>query len=248
MKINFTGKTVLVTGATRGIGKTIAERFASLEANLLATGTKELARYSDDVQKFFTQNNVTYMQADFAKPESTTKFLESISKNSIDICVNNAGLNIVNKFEEISTGEFEYINKVNLNSPFQILSVVLPQMEKANYGRVVNIASIWSVVSRSGRTSYSVSKHALVGLTKSLSAEYASRNVLINTISPGFTLTELTKSTNTQEELNIIKDAIPMGRLANPIEIANAVIFLCSDYNTYLTGQNIVVDGGYTNV
>ena len=121
-------------------------------------------------------------------------------------------------------------------------------MEKANYGRVVNIASIWSVVSRSGRTSYSVSKHALVGLTKSLSAEYASRNVLINTISPGFTLTELTKSTNTQEELNIIKDAIPMGRLANPIEIANAVIFLCSDYNTYLTGQNIVVDGGYTNV
>ena len=116
MKINFTGKTVLVTGATRGIGKTIAERFASLEANLLATGTKELARYSDDVQKFFTQNNVTYMQADFAKPDSTTKILESISKNSIDICVNNAGLNIVNKFEEISTGDFEYINKVNLTS------------------------------------------------------------------------------------------------------------------------------------
>ena len=250
MKIDFKGKTVLITGATRGIGKAIAECMNNAGANLILTGTRQ-----DEIDQLNYLNrekdinNVTYIQADFSDNDSTKLFLERIEEYpQIDICINNAGVNKINKFEETSQDDFKWINDVNINAPYQILKIVGPKMIKQNYGRIVNIASIWSIVTRPGRSMYTLSKNALVGLTQALAVEWASHNILVNAVSPGFTSTELTKTTNSLEQLEAIKNDIPIKRMANPDEIAKIVTFLCSDLNTYLTGQNIIVDGGYTNV
>ena len=122
------------------------------------------------------------------------------------------------------------------------------QMIKRNWGRIVNISSIWGVVTRPGRLSYSASKMALLGINKTLAVEWAKNNVLVNAVSPGFTLTELTKTTNTEEELNIIKNKIPQNRLAFPEENAKGVLFLASNLNSYVVGQNLIIDGGYTTI
>ena len=121
-------------------------------------------------------------------------------------------------------------------------------MKTNKYGRIINISSIWSSVTRSGRSLYSTTKCGLVGLTKTLSVELASYDILVNAVGPGFTLTELTMSTNTPVEIAKMSDIIPIKRFAKPAEIANLVLFLGSDLNTYITGQNMIIDGGYTNV
>ncbi len=119
-------------------------------------------------------------------------------------------------------------------------------MLDAKFGRIVNISSIWSVVSKPSRLTYTISKSGLNGLTRAVAVESASHNVLINTIAPGYVNTEMTVQNNTKKELAAIRESIPMGRLAEPVEIAEIVAFLCSGRNTYLTGQVIVADGGFT--
>jgi 3-oxoacyl-[acyl-carrier protein] reductase len=250
MEICFRNKTVLITGATRGIGKSIAEVFAEAGANLILTGTKnvEIENLNKNLKAKGIEN-IQYWQADFSDQDSIVKFLNRISNlEKIDVCINNAGINIVNNFVDSTYEDFLKIQEVNLNIPYRILKEVAPKMLQQNYGRIVNIASIWSVVSREGRSMYSTSKSGLIALTKTLSVEWASHNVLVNAISPGFTLTELTNKTNTKEQLETIQKLIPARRLAEPVEMARVVAFLCSDLNTYLTGQNIVIDGGFTNV
>jgi 3-oxoacyl-[acyl-carrier protein] reductase len=121
-------------------------------------------------------------------------------------------------------------------------------MKKQQYGRIVNVASIWSVITRPKRTIYTVSKNALIGLTKTMAIELAPYGITVNAISPGFTLTELTENTNTKEEIDKLSDQVPARRFANPEEIAEVILFLSSKENSYMTGQNIVVDGGFTNV
>jgi len=250
MKIDFKGKTALITGATKGIGKAIAESMFNLNANLILTGTNnEEIEYLNNLNKQNGIDNIIYIQADFSNIDSTRSFLKLIKKYSqIDICINNAGVNRINNFENTSIDDLNWINEINLIAPYKILKIIGPKMIKHNYGRVVNIASIWSVITRPGRSAYSMSKNAIIGLTNTLAVEWAKNNVLVNAVSPGFTLTELTKTTNTKQQLEILRNQIPINRIANPDEIARVVCFLCSDLNTYLTGKNIVVDGGYTNV
>jgi 3-oxoacyl-[acyl-carrier protein] reductase len=250
MKIDFTGKTVLITGATRGIGKEIADCISTMGGNLILTGTK-----SEDIENLNKQNradsitNIRYLQCDFTDSQSTDAFLQEINKyNRIDVCINNAGINLINNFIETSYDDFIYMNQVNLFVPYKILKIVGAKMIDNHYGRVVNVASIWSVIARPGRSMYTATKNAIVGITKALSVEWASYNVLINAVSPGFTLTELTESTNTKEQMETLKSMIPAKRMCYPIEQARVIAFLCSDLNTYMTGQNIIVDGGYTNV
>jgi 3-oxoacyl-[acyl-carrier protein] reductase len=250
MDINFTNKIALITGATRGIGRSIARSLYDAGANLILTGTKaeEIEKLNQEIQKKGI-TNIQYIQADFSDSISTRLFLERIEEyDRIDICVNNAGVNKINDFTDTTVDDFTWIHDINLKVPYQILKVIGPKMITHNYGRIVNIASIWSVVTRHGRSMYTSSKNALVGLTKTLAVEWASHNVLVNAVSPGFTLTELTKTTNTPEQLHAIEDIIPAKRMAQPVEIARVIAFLCSDLNTYLTGQNITIDGGYTNV
>jgi 3-oxoacyl-[acyl-carrier protein] reductase len=250
MKIDFTGKTVLITGATRGIGKEIANCISSMGGNLILTGTK-----SEDIKKLNEQNsadditNIRYLQCDFADDQSTNTFLQEIDKyNRIDVCINNAGINLINDFIDTSYEDFVYMNRVNLFGPYKTLKIVGTKMIANNYGRIVNVASIWSVITRPGRSMYTATKNSIVGITKTLSVEWAPYDVLINAVSPGFTLTELTESTNTKEQIATLKSMIPAKRMCYPIEQARVIAFLCSDLNTYMTGQNIVVDGGYINV
>lgn len=249
MILDFKGKTALVTGATRGIGKAIAESLHAAGADCYLTGTKqdEIDRLNEEVLSTKTERK-HWLCVDLGDDTSLESFLHEIEKiQRIDICVNNAGINIVRDFSEVPFDEFMKVQKINVFGPRRILNVVIPKMKANSYGRVVNIASIWSVINRPGRSSYGISKNAIHGLTKSLSVEVASDNIMVNSVSPGFTMTELTIRTNTKEQLIQLSEKVAAHRLANPQEQANVVVFLCSEQNSYMTGQNLVVDGGYTN-
>ena len=242
---NFENKVVLITGATNGIGKEILEAFLKTKAIIIATGN------STSKKKFFEiydKNKIDYHQANFNNEKSSRDFIKKIQNyKKIDICINNAGINKINYINKISN-EFDDILNVNLKIPFQILSGVSKLMKKNNYGKIINISSIWGKKSKEKRISYTTSKYALNGLTVSSSIELAKYNVLVNSISPGFVDTELTRRVLSKKEINQVKKQIPIGRLAKPSEIVPLIFFLSSELNTYITGQIIYVDGGFINV
>lgn len=242
---NFENKVVLITGATNGIGKEILDAFLKTKATIIATGN------STSKKKFFEiydKNKIDYHQANFNNEKSSRDFIKKIKNyKKIDICINNAGINKINYINKISN-EFDDILNVNLKIPFQILSGVSKIMKKNNYGKIINISSIWGKKSKEKRISYTTSKYALNGLTVSSSIELAKYNVLVNSISPGFVDTELTRRVLSKKEINQVKKQIPIGRLAKPSEIVPLIFFLSSELNTYITGQIIYVDGGFINV
>ena len=250
MKIDFSGQVALVTGGTRGLGKQIAHDFFELGADLIITGTNskqiEELNHSLPPEK---QDKVKYIAVDFRESRNMKQFIEQImAYERIDVCVNNAGINRINHIDETLIEDWDDIISVNLKAPFMIIREVTKIMKKKNYGRIVNISSIFGVISRVKRSIYSASKFGLRGLTLSVANELARYNILVNSVSPGIVLTELTKSILTKEEMSELADEIPAGRLAMPDEISRVVIFLASSLNTYIVGQNIIVDGGYVNV
>jgi 3-oxoacyl-[acyl-carrier protein] reductase len=247
VKIDLSGRIALVTGGTRGIGKAIVQLFFDAGATVIVTGTK-----TDEIESL-KKNNVSdrmhYFQVDFSSESLITDFLQYINKlEAIDILVNNAGVNRINLNTETSDEDYDFLTSINLKAPYMICREVSKVMKRNNYGRIVNITSIWSTITRPGRSLYALTKTGIVGLTKTLSVELAEYNIMVNAVGPGFTMTELTATTNTVEEIEKISSIIPVKRMAQPVEIANLVSFLCSDLNSYLTGQNIIIDGGYTNV
>jgi NAD(P)-dependent dehydrogenase (short-subunit alcohol dehydrogenase family) len=245
MKIDLTGKIALITGGTRGIGREIAGEFLSLGAKVIVTGTKKPA----NDKLFAPSNDVTFLKADFSKKDSFDKFLGNIKKmGRIDICVNNAGINRIDLINETKKKDWEDITKVNLQGPFFITRAISGKMKKNKYGRIINISSIFGKVSKEKRSIYSITKFGLHGLTVSVSNELAKYNVLVNTVSPGFVLTDLTKKILSKKEIAELSKQVPIGRFASPGEISKIVVFLASEYNTYLTGKNIVVDGGFIDV
>jgi 3-oxoacyl-[acyl-carrier protein] reductase len=159
-----------------------------------------------------------------------------------DIVINNAG---INPLADISNITDEMVMRVNYTSPLEIIQQCIPYMVKQGYGRIVNIGSVWINLSKPKRAAYSASKSALHSLTKSLTAEYARYNILSNTISPGFIGTELTYENNTKQDIERIITQVPVGRLGVPTEIAE-IIYTLSIQNTFITGQNIIIDGGYS--
>jgi 3-oxoacyl-[acyl-carrier protein] reductase len=247
IKIDLSDKMVLVTGGTRGIGKAVADKFSEAGASVIATGTKK--HEVDKLNKELNNPNIYYYQVDFSDAKSLSFFLEYI-KNlpGPDILVNNAGVNKIALNIETVVTDFDYMVDINLKAPYLVARESGKKMIAKKYGRIVNITSIWSEITRPERSIYTTTKAGLAGLTKSLAVEFAEFNILVNAVAPGFTLTELTKQTNTEEELSAIAKKIPVKRMARPEEIASLVLYLCSDLNTYITGQNIIIDGGYTNV
>ena len=217
-------KIALVTGASRGIGKAIAEQLERDGVKLLLPTRKELDLLSND---------------------SIDVYLESL-RQQVDILVNNAGINRLGDFNAIKDSDLLDTIQINLVAPVRLTRGVIPGMIKRKYGRIVNISSIWSLISRPGRLTYSVSKSGLNAFTRSLAVEVAAYNILVNTVAPGYVNTELTRQNNTERELQNIRKMIPILRLAEPEEIACLVAFLCSEKNTYLTGQCLIIDGGYT--
>lgn len=247
LELDFKGKNIIVTGGTKGIGKAIATQYLMNGGKVTVTGTKEISLSKLKQQWGFS--NIEYQKVDFLNKNSLKRFLNWISKQEkIDILVNNAGINKVSSNVDSSETDFDNLFDVNLKAPYLLSKLVSRKMKKNRSGKIANISSIWSSITRPGRSIYSSTKFGIVGLTKTLAVELASYGVLVNAIAPGFTMTELTKKTNTSKELEELRKTIPIKKLANPVEIAQLVLFLTSDLNTYLTGQNIIIDGGYSVV
>jgi 3-oxoacyl-[acyl-carrier protein] reductase len=187
----------------------------------------------------------SHQEMDLTSNESIDNYLKTIP-SGIDILVNNAGINRISLYTDLSDSDLFDTVQINLLAPIRITRVVLPGMMNNHYGRIVNISSVWSIVSKPGRLSYSVSKDGLNGFTRALAVEAAPFNVLANTVAPGFVNTDLTRQNNSKEEIDKLCGNIPLGRLAEPEEIAKFVLFLCSDDNSYITGQCLLMDGGFT--
>lgn len=250
MRIDFKGKTALVTGATGGIGRQIANDLAALGADLILTSSnrEQVAVLSKEAK---LDGNVSkkWIAVDFLNKESMQEFLDEIgTMKKIDICINSAGINRINYIDETLLDDWHDITAVNLEAPFLITRAISTIMKANRYGRIINIASIWGVISKARRSIYTTTKFGLRGLTITSAIELAPYNVLVNSVSPGFVLTELTKRILTEEEMKQLATQVPIGRFAEPEEISRVVLFLASSLNTYLTGQNIVVDGGFVDV
>lgn len=244
---DFSGQTVLVTGATRGIGAALADAFEAAGANLILTGTNE-ARIAE-LNKLHTGRSRTYAALDCTVEKSFDDFLELLQNEyAVDVCINNAGINRIEPVEQSILENFDDVMAVNLRAPFRICRTLIPGMKERKYGRIVNIASIWSVVTKAGRSSYSSSKAGLAGFTRALGAEVAADNIMVNCVSPGFTRTELTDRSLSAEEQANLAAQVPAGRLAEPCEMVAPVFFAASRENSYMTGQNLIVDGGFVNV
>jgi len=250
MKIDFSGQSILVTGGTRGIGKQIADDFADLGAKLIITGTNK--KKIDALNKMAIRNKKVkkkYVAVNFTDKKSLKYFLDEISSyGDIDVCINNAGINRINYIDDTLVEDWEEICAVNLEAPLLITREISKIMKKNKYGRIVNISSIFGVISREKRSLYSISKFGIRGLTITSSIELARHNILVNAVSPGIVLTDLTRTILSKEEIDELSMQIPVGRLARPDEISKIVLFLSSKHNTYITGQNIIVDGGFVNV
>jgi len=251
MEIAFHNRTVLITGATRGIGKQLADDFQRLGANLILTGTRpdHIKKLNEDVQERSNGQKVKYLCADFSNKESLLDFIHEVRKyDTIDVCINNAGINRINYVYDASLTDWEDILNVNLRAPFAILHDVSQIMKKHGYGRIVNVGSIFGVVSKEKRAIYSSTKAGLVGLTRAAALDLAPYGILVNCVSPGFVLTDMTRRILTEAEIKDLAARVPLGRMAVPEDISRVIVFLSSDLNTYITGQNIVVDGGYVDV
>lgn len=250
MNIDFRGQTALVTGATRGIGKQIADDLEALGADLILTGSnaEQIATHNREAERY-GKCSKRYIAVDFSNKERTNDFLNQIGKiNKIDICINNAGINRINSIDETLLEDWHDIQAVNLEAPFLITRAVSRIMKSNRYGRIVNISSIFGVISKAKRSLYSISKFGLRGLTVSSALDLAAYDILVNTVSPGFVQTELTERILSKDEMDKLAEQVPIGRFARPEEISKAVLFLVSKHNTYITGQNLIVDGGFVNV
>ena len=246
MKIDFSNKTVIVTGGTRGIGAAIVELFQECNAEIIATGTdiKDLERLNEES----SDKRTKYIHLDFTSNESVQSFLGYLSKQDrIDGLINNAGVNKIDSIDKVSEEDWDWINNVNLRGPFLLTRAIVDRMKKQGYGRIINIASVFGVVSKAKRAAYSTTKWGLIGFTKAVALDLAPHNILVNAVSPGFVNTELTRKILGDKGIKDITRSIPQQRLAEVEEIAKTVVFLASDHNTYINGQNIIVDGGFTS-
>ena len=196
-----------------------------------------------------SKNKIQYHQLDYSSAESVKEFISLVKGlDKVDVLINNAGVNKIESVTEISLDDWDWINAVNLRGPFLLTQAASEKMKKQKSGKIINIASIFGVVSKENRAAYSSTKWGLIGFTKAVALDLASFNVQVNAVSPGFVDTDLTRQIIGPENLKQLVETIPQGRLAQPDEIAKVVLFLCSVLNTYITGQNIVVDGGFTSV
>jgi NAD(P)-dependent dehydrogenase (short-subunit alcohol dehydrogenase family) len=237
--MRFTGKKVFVTGASRGIGRAIALAFRAEGARVIGTRTAEGRKDSACHE---------WIAADFSDPRQTAACADAVRRLKPDVLINNAGINKIAPFVEILPEDFAEIQRVNVFAPFLLCQAAVPSMKKKGWGRIVNVSSIWGKISKERRAAYSASKFAVDGLTLSLAAEHSADGIIANSVAPGFIDTDLTRRTLGAAGMKALAAAVPARRLGRPEEIARFVLWLSSEENTYLIGQNVAVDGGFSRV
>ena len=231
------GRKALVTGGTRGIGFATATELKRSGFDVTVTGTGSNGK---------GPSGCRYLQVDFSDRAKCEAFARRVGGMGFSVLINNAGINEVGPIEKVGAEVYDRIQEVNVRTPFLLSQAVLPGMKRSRFGRIVNIGSILGVVGKVGRAPYSTSKSALLGLTRALALEGARHNVLVNCISPGFVETDLTRRILGTAGMKRMAAQVPLKRAASAVEIARWIRFLVSPENSYLTGQNIVVDGGFT--
>src|SRR3989344_2994080 len=217
-------KTVFLTGASRGIGYAIAKRLKEEKYNIISPNRQEL---------------------DLASDVSLSNYFEKNKNIPVDILINNAGINNPQWIHELEDENITRTFAVNLIAPLKLIRTYSHHMIQKQWGRIINISSMFGIVARGKQLSYVASKHGMCSLTKALALELGQYNILVNVVCPGFVKTDLTNR-NSNEKNDILAKDIPLKRFAKPEEIAEVVAFLISERNTYINGASIVIDGGYT--
>jgi NAD(P)-dependent dehydrogenase (short-subunit alcohol dehydrogenase family) len=213
-----------VTGGSRGIGAAIARELSRQGCEVWAPGRAEL---------------------DLSDPSSVERFVKAHA-GRVDVLVNNAGINLLKAIPDLDSTTLDQVRQVNLVVPLRLTQWVTPFMREQKWGRILNISSILSLVAKERRGAYSMTKAAINALTRTAAVELGPDGILVNALCPGYVETEMTTKNNSPADLEKIRQAIPLRRLATPDELAKVAAFLCSEENCYVTGQSVVADGGFT--
>ena len=239
--ISFKNKNVLITGATGGIGNELVKKFITLGANVLATGTK--SEKLDTIKKKYP--DIRIKKFDISEHPRIEEFIDNVvlELGGLDVLVNNAGINMDNLSIRMKDEEWIKVINVNLSSTFLLSKHSIRKMLKSKFGRIVNITSVVGHTGNLGQSNYAASKAGIIGMSKSLAAEYAKKNITVNCVSPGFVVSDMTM--NIAEKVKLyLTSKIPMGKLGTGEDVSNCVAFLSSDQASYITGETIHVNGG----
>ncbi len=241
MRIDLAGRTALVTGSTRGIGRAIAESLSECGANVAVVGRDQ----AKAVEAAASLKNAKGFGCDVSDAAAVVALVENVEKSfgALDILVNNAGITRDNLLMRLKDEDWDAVLSANLKAAFVATRAASRGMLKRRWGRVVNIASIVGLIGNKGQANYAASKAGLIGFTKSVAKELASRNILANVVAPGFIETDMTAAM-TADARDVLIKQIPLERLGKPADIAATVAFLSSEHAAYITGQVFVVDGG----
>lgn len=246
LRIDLTGRVALVTGSTRGIGRAIAMALANAGARVAVTG-RDRAKAEQAAAEIAAATGVEVRgyAADVGEVAQAAALVESVEKDfgQLDILVNNAGLTRDNLLMRLKDDDWDAVIDANLRGAFATCRAASRGMMKRRWGRIINVASVVGLIGNKGQANYAASKAGLIGLTKSIAKELASRNILANVIAPGFIETDMTAAM-TPEARATMSAGIPLERLGTPDDIAGMVVVLASDLTGYITGQVFVVDGG----
>tara|TARA_Y100001970_G_C14256257_1_gene875663 strand:+ start:5323 stop:6057 length:735 start_codon:yes stop_codon:yes gene_type:complete len=242
--MNFNNQTVLITGGGRGIGKTIALKFAKFGADVALLDSNPDFDEILKITKSLGTKCLTF-QADVTDHEAINEIVKTVieKQEKINILVNNAGITKDELFMRMKQEQWSQVVDVNLNGIFNVTKAVIRQMIKNRFGRIINISSVVGFTGNPGQVNYSSTKSALVGFTKSLSREVGSRGITVNAVAPGFIDTPMTQILN-KDQMEVIIKQIPLGRIGNAEDIANSVAFLASEEASYITGSVLHVNGG----
>jgi 3-oxoacyl-[acyl-carrier protein] reductase len=236
--IDLTGNNVLVTGASGGIGSAIVKKLHSLGAHIYISGSnlEKLEALGSELR-----DNYTIKQCNLSNPSACSNLMDSIEKLDVLIC--NAGVTRDTLAIKMSEDDFSSVLDINLKANFILNQAAIKKMMRARYGRIINISSIVAVSGNPGQANYCASKAGLIGMTKSLALEVASRGITVNAVAPGFIRSNMTDAL-TDSQKDAIMQKIPLKTLGQPEDIANAVTFLASSLSSYITGQTLHVNGG----
>ena len=240
--INLENKNIIITGATGGIGNSIVDTLISLKAKVLVTGTNE--NKLDLLKKKYA--NLIAIKQDISAHNELEAFIEKCNselEGKIDILINNAGITKDNLTIRMNKDEWDNVIDINLTSTFLLSKYAIKKMLKKKFGKIINITSVVGHTGNLGQANYSASKGGVLSMSKSLSLEYAKKNITVNCIAPGFIETAMTEKIN-DEYKNQLKSKIPLDRFGSPQDIADCTAFLCSDLSNYITGETIHVNGG----